>query len=282
MDHVTIGRLLLGVVDRDPARALGGGSLSDMRKRQAVFHPDKGGDVELSQLANACADVINRKSWGLLDAHTELAKKHLANWHVVQNKINDQRRREVLREIRFNDVAALLPKVKLILDGLERVPGKDASKAVDVRNLLRKRLGLTREEACRLLAELGVKCYTTHGRTILSLNSRCLRLPVNHCCACGRPMPDDVLEVLEGVVFVEASTISEVHAFVRRVCGVSLSEARRLAQEAGVVSKQYRGEYDIRDERYLRSRAAFRDGSYVRVPPNTCVACGRASAGATP
>jgi hypothetical protein len=275
MDFLARGDLLKGVVARDPVRALQARNPSDIRRRQALFHPDKGGDVKLSQLANACADVLNGRG-RLSDAHVAIAQPLLKEWQRELDELRDREWLEHRRIERAEAVAALLPQVKLIVDGLERVKGREASKAADVKNLLRKRLALTRIEAGRLLTQLGVKRCAKAGRAVLSLNSKCLRVPADRCCACGRPPLDDVFQVFEHAAPDDASTLTEVQAFVRRVRDVSLSEARRLTQEAGVVSKQCRRRFLVKGRDVLGTRAAFRDGNYIRVPPNACVVCGRA------
>jgi hypothetical protein len=160
---------------------------------------------------------------------------------------------------------SLAPTAKVIIDGLERVSAKEASKSTEIRALLMKALLATRGEVGRLLAALGVKEYACGGKKVLSVTAGRLRIPPDHCCVCKQPPLENPVGELLQAPKAQASKLPEVHAFLRRAYGVGLPEARQVARASGVESKKSEG-----------TRAAFKDGHFVRVPPNACVVCGRA------
>jgi hypothetical protein len=161
---------------------------------------------------------------------------------------------------------SLAPTAKVIIDGLERVSAKEASKSTEIRALLMKALLLSRGEVGRLLATLGVKEYASSGKKVLSVTEGRLRIPPNRCCVCKQPPLENAVDELLRAPKAEASRLPEVHAFLRRACGVGLPEARQIARASGIESKKSDG-----------TRAAFKDGHFLRVPPEACVLCGRAS-----
>ena len=77
-------QLLLGAAAGNPYRAFGFiGAVTPVqlrkgcRQNQAMFHPDKGGSLALSQLANGCADVLSGKATALGDDLITLASQLL-------------------------------------------------------------------------------------------------------------------------------------------------------------------------------------------------------------
>jgi hypothetical protein len=276
MRRSDVASLLEGVVNRLPAQALQTRNPSEIRKRQALFHQDRTNDVLLSQLANAAAEVLLGKTSCFPDALVALAQTRLEEWRDEGVRLHLQEWSDRRREDRAKAVAAFLPTVRVILEGLERVRAREASTAAEVKRLLRKKLfitgahwQLTRVEAGRLLTECGVKRCTKAGRAVLSLHGKCLRIPVDRCI-CGHPPPEDVFAAFEHTSPADASTLSEVHTFVRRVRDVSHADALRLTREAGIVAKRHQ-----RRRVDAPTCAAFRDGHYLRIPPDACVLCGR-------
>jgi hypothetical protein len=262
MDLPKQGQFLRAVLDHDPARALGSTSPREIRRWQAVCHPDKGGRLEYSQLVNGCADVLNGKLRKLSDAHIDLASQLLKEHYEEFNKLKWEEHLQWKHEECVKRAREAIPRAKIIVAGLERVPGSQASKATDVKNLLRRALQLTCKEAGILLAELGVSIRVIAGKRAAALDGKYLHVP-HACCVCGLP-PGSVLDDLLVVPKAEASKVTELYDRLRQ-SGVSLSEARRIAREAGIESKKCNG-----------TQRAVRGDQGLRVPVGECFLCARA------
>jgi hypothetical protein len=170
------------------AAALGVGVLctgSELRRAVAAFHPDRGGDTELSALANACAEALRSKrpleglyrraAERLLQERADERRRRL----LAELDEEDRRRREWLREqkaqrVRTPERVEAARRVASACVGVAIVRGTPFQ---EFRSAVEAALGLKHVEAELLLAAAGVYWRKSGwGRRVTVCGGRGLQL----------------------------------------------------------------------------------------------------------
>ena len=161
-------QLLLGAAAGNPYRAFGFiGAVTPVqlrkgcRQKQAMFHPDKGGSLALSQLANGCADVLSGKATALGDDLITLASQLLQE---LQEGKEQEHYVKLIQEWRARDRKAHIDRVmtaenkrkaEMLLGTFEHVSRQEASRITEVRRVFQRALCLSNHEAGWIMQHVG-------------------------------------------------------------------------------------------------------------------------------
>jgi hypothetical protein len=157
---VSIDKFLCAVARGRCAEALGlkyPYSDGDIRRAVAAYHPDRGGDTELSALANACAEAL-RSRRPLDELYCRSAWRLIGARAVAESERRQAERRDSLREEKVKRVntQANLESVRRVLDTCVDVPFIHATPFKTLCDVVQTALGLRRREAAIVLSGAGV------------------------------------------------------------------------------------------------------------------------------
>ena len=154
-----VNELLSGVAARDPYRAFGINATlpppqlrRECRRKQAMFHQDRGNSLVVSQLANACADVLCDRvpmlEEGLVGTALELLREDRQRtgqeqWATLMKEWRDRDKRARIERVL---TPANKEKASLLLASFERVKRSEATPHADVRAVFQRAFGLTNKE----------------------------------------------------------------------------------------------------------------------------------------
>ncbi len=197
-------QLLTGVVAQDPHRAFGIViALSppqlrrECRRKQAVFHQDKGNSLAISQLANACADVLCERVPMLAGEIVATASRLLEE---VSQRASEEQYNRLMQEWRDSDKQARIERVitpenkrkaLLLMSSFEHVKRSEATPHADVRAMFQRVFGLSSREAGQLMREVGVRGATNYKRMYIAHDGELgLKIPAKtlgctECPMCG-------------------------------------------------------------------------------------------------
>ena len=199
-----IERLLSGVAARDPHRAFGvTAALSpsnlrrECRRNQALFHQDRGNALAVSQIANACADVMCDRVPVLSG---EIVATAIDLLREIRQRTEQEQWAKLMQEWREGDKKARVDRVvtvenkrkaEVLLGTFERVPRSDASPAADVRAVFQRAFGVSNHEAGWLMKELGIRGIMNYKRLKVAIvDGIGLKIPAKtdgctECPMCG-------------------------------------------------------------------------------------------------
>ena len=195
--------LLRGVVDYDLLKAFGiTRSLSPAayrqacRRNQAAFHQDRGNTRDISQIANAVAEVLSGRQRRLEASVIALASQLLQE--LRQNRAKEEfarlmeRWKELDKQRRIERVttAENQRRATLLLNSSERVARADATPHGDVKDVFKRAFGLSSIEAGILMWAVGMRGTTNSKRIYVAHDATSgLKIPTEsegclQCPAC--------------------------------------------------------------------------------------------------
>ena len=195
-----VNQLLSGVAGGDPYHAFGiitalspSQLRRECRRKQAAFHQDKGNSLVVSQLANACADVLCDRVPVLAGEIVATASRLLEE---VRQCADREQYTKLMQEWRDRDKQARIDRATtpenkrralLLMSSFERVKRSEATPHADVRIAFQRAFGLTNNEAGYLMRAVGVRAAINYKRMYIAHDGEFgLRIPTNteNCTEC--------------------------------------------------------------------------------------------------
>ena len=199
-----VNQLLSGVAVGDPYHAFGITTTlppsqlgRECRRKQAAFRQDKGNPLAVSQLANACADVLCDRVPMLVGKIVATASRL---FEEVRQRADREQYTKLMQEWRDRDKQARIDRatspdnkrrVLLLMSSFERVKRSEATPHADVRIAFQSAFGLTNNEAGYLMRAVGVRAAVNYKRTYIAQDGEfVLRIPTKtdgctECPMCG-------------------------------------------------------------------------------------------------
>ena len=199
-----IERLLSGVTTGDPYTTikviwtLPPSQLKrECRRYQATFHQDRGNLLAVSQIANACADVICHRA---LVLSGEIVATAMELLQQVTQRVRQEQWAKIMQEWRDGDKQARIDRVttpennrkaSLLLSSFERVKRSEATPHADVRSVFQRAFALTNHEAGWLMRAVGISSATNYKRLKVAIvDGIGLKIPTKtdgcaECPMCG-------------------------------------------------------------------------------------------------
>jgi hypothetical protein len=164
----SIDKFLNAVARGRPAEALGlqyPYTEGDIRRAVATYHPDRGGDTELSALANACAEALRARR-PLDELYCRTASKLLSAriWEEVQREYEKskeelQRRRKLLPQQKAKRACSFLEPTQRAMEACAEVPFLHATPFKTLCDVMQTALGLQRRVVEIILSDAGVSWH---------------------------------------------------------------------------------------------------------------------------